>query len=64
MTDGPSSFPVETCLESGRWMIDGHLVIKLSSHRLWAIYGPCDEFGTAQTLADARRMIRSGEVSR
>ena len=61
---GPSLSQAETCLESGVWMIDGFTVRRLPSHRLWAMYGPCDEFGTAKTLADARRMIRNGEVPR
>lgn len=59
---GPSRFPVETCLEPGKWMIDGFTVIRANTGRQWHIYGPCDEFGQAHTLAKARQMIRAGEV--
>jgi hypothetical protein len=59
---GPSLFQADTCLEPGVWMIDGFTVRRDDSGRRWFMYGPCDEFGMARTLADARRMIRSGEV--
>lgn len=62
MSAGPSLLHAETCLSPGVWMIDGHTVRRLPSNRLWAIYGPCDEFGTAKSLAAARHMIRAGEV--
>lgn len=62
MSYEPSLIQAETCLSPGTWMVDGFLVVRLSSNRLWAIYGPCDEFGTAKTLAAAREMIRRGEV--
>jgi hypothetical protein len=58
----PPLVQVETCLEPGVWMIDGCTVRRMPTNRLWAIYGPCDEWDTAKTLAAARTMIRNGEV--
>lgn len=60
---GPSLFKAETCLSAGTWMIDGFLVVRANTGRQWHMYGPCDEFGQAHTLAEAREMIRNGRVS-
>lgn len=62
MTWGPSLLQYEVCISAGHWGIDGFIVIRDNTGRHWHIYGPCDEFGQTHTLAEAREMIRRGEV--